>query len=127
MSATTHTRVKRMRFAIQLRAALDDQGISVRSLAKRINPQTPETARSNLMRWLRGSHMPSRTSRRAVAVALGLEPAHFETAANDDEDEDPVADLMEALRALVRQTVAESNAPAAHLTGSTAGALTTKG
>lgn len=89
---------RRARFASQLRSALDEADVSVRSLAKRLNPESPETARSNLMRWLRGAHMPSRRSRRRVALELGLEANHF-----------------------------ENNAPAAHLSGSTAGASTNGG
>lgn len=64
-------------FADKLHAALDDQGISVRELARRLNPENPEAARSGIHKWLANKHEPHRASRRAVAVALGLEPNHF--------------------------------------------------
>ena len=97
------TQIRRLRFAVELRAAIDDKGVSVRALSRKLNPRSPETARSNLMRWLRGAHVPSRTSRRAVAVALGLPADYF--GADDDEEEDPVADLVKAIRRIVRDEV----------------------
>lgn len=78
-------RAQRVTFAAKLREALDGKGVSVRGLARTINPLSPETARSNLMRWLRGSHEPSRISRRAVAEALGLPADFFEDTVDDGE------------------------------------------
>jgi transcriptional regulator with XRE-family HTH domain len=89
----------RARFASQLRVAIDERNVSIRALARELNPTSPETARSNLSRWLRASHMPSRTSRRSVAVALGLSPDHFEP------DDDEEADLAVVLRRAVAQEV----------------------
>lgn len=59
-------------FNIQLRADLDELDVSVRELARRLNPENPEGARSGIHKWLRGDHFPSRSSRRQVAQALGF-------------------------------------------------------
>lgn len=91
----------RKTFARRLRVAIDDRNVSIRSVARTLNPESPETARSNLMRWLRGAHRPSRTSRRAVAAALGLPADYFESD-DDDEESDPVADLITAIRVIMR-------------------------
>lgn len=92
--AATSQAARRLNFALKLRQAIDQQNVSVRQLGRTLNPLSPETGRSNLMRWLRGAHRPSRTSRRAVAVALGLPADYFD---EDDEESDPVTDLMRAL------------------------------
>lgn len=96
------SQVRRLRFAVKLREALDQQGQSVRGLSKRLNPENPETARSSLQKWLRGRHVPSRASRRSVAVALGLPPDHF---GDEDEEEDPVVVLMSAIERYVNAKV----------------------
>lgn len=100
----TASQVRRLRFAFELRQALDDSGQSVRGLSRRLNPESPETARSNLSRWLRGAHVPSRASRRAVAAALGLPADHF---GDDDPEEDlDVAELLtNAIRRMVRDEI----------------------
>lgn len=100
------TQIRRLRFAVQLRDAIDESGTSIRGLSRKLNPQSPETARSNLSRWLRGAHVPSRASRRAVAAALGLPADHFGT--DDDEEPDPMVDLLRSIRALVREEVRSS-------------------
>lgn len=101
--ATTLNHARRFRFAVQLREAIDDKGVSIRSLSRQLNPANPESARSNLSRWLRGSHMPSRTSRRTVATTLGLPADHFES--DDDEESDPVADLLRDLYRVIDERV----------------------
>lgn len=103
--ATTVNQARRLRFATQLRNALDEDGSSIRALAKKLNPQAPETARSNLMRYLRAAHMPSRSSRREIALTLGLPADYFE--GDDDEESDPVAALMTAINHVVRRVVRE--------------------
>lgn len=97
----TATKAARLTFAFKLREAIDAKGVSVRSLGRTLNPLSPETGRSNLMRWLRGAHRPSRTSRRAVAVALGLPADYFGD--EDDEEADPAMALLELVRQIARQ------------------------
>lgn len=97
---TTMNHSRRLRFSTQLRQAIDEKGISIRSLSREVNPQSPETARSNISRWLRASHMPSRTSRRKLAVVLGLPADHFES--DDDEESDVISVLFTAVRSIVR-------------------------
>jgi hypothetical protein len=82
----TRTHAKRLTFALQLRQAIDGQDVSVRELARRLNPENPEAPRSGLHKWLKGKHVPSRSSRRTVAVALGLPADHFLD--DDDTEED---------------------------------------
>lgn len=94
-------------FAKQLRAELTRQNVSIRSLAKRMNPEEPNVARRNVYRWLAGTSAPSPASREAVAQALGLPLDHF---ASDDEEEDALAALMTGLRALVREVAREGAA-----------------
>lgn len=87
MAATSISRTRaKLTFAVQLRQAIDTEDISVRELARRLNPENPEAPRSGLHKWLAGKHVPSRTSRRAVARALGLSPDHFLD--DDDSEED---------------------------------------
>lgn len=97
---TTATKQQRLTFALKLRQAIDQKGVSVRSLGRTLNPLSPETGRSNLMRWLRGAHRPSRTSRRAVAVALGMPGDYFD---DDDEEADPALALYQIVRRIVRE------------------------
>ena len=77
---------RRLTFALHLRRAMDDKEISIRELARRLNPENPEAPRSLLHKWLKGKHVPSRTSRRAVARALDLPVGHF--VEDDDSEED---------------------------------------
>ena len=110
--ATTATQARRLKFATQLRDAFDERNVSIRAAARRLNPDSPETARSNLSRWLRGSHMPSRTSRRQVAVALGFPPDHFEPD-SDDEESDQVTDFGRAIDAMFKAAIARAAEEAA--------------
>ena len=86
---------KQTRFISRVRAEMQNQGLSVRGLARRMDPQNIDRARRNLHRWLDEGIRPGRTSRREVAVALGIEQAALE--GDDDEESDPVAALMTAL------------------------------
>lgn len=74
------------------------QGLSVRGLARKIDPNNVDRVRRNLHRWLDQGLSPHRASRREVAVALGLDEH-----ALDDDEEDALPtyhDLIEALRPL---------------------------
>jgi transcriptional regulator with XRE-family HTH domain len=73
-------------FAEALQRVLDEQGISNRELARRLAGTREEKAvagrRRQIVRWLNGETAnPTRATRRTVAVALGLEPDYFLTAA----------------------------------------------
>lgn len=64
-------------FAQQLRQEMDEQGISTRELARRLNPDDIETGRSHIRKLLRGKHDPSRVTRQRYARALGLPAGRF--------------------------------------------------
>jgi len=74
--------------------------MSIRKLARTLDPQNPEVARRNLARWIGGYNQPSRINRIAVAEALGLQREALLSA--DDEEDDPLVALMAALRRVVR-------------------------
>lgn len=106
MSDTTVPR--RTKFGTHLRSELDKRKMSIRGLARTIDPQNPEVARRNLARWIGGYNNPSRLNRIAVAEALGLPADTF--LPDDDEEEDPLVALMGALRRVVREEMAASAA-----------------
>jgi transcriptional regulator with XRE-family HTH domain len=60
-------------FAETVRAELSRQNLSIRGLARRMNPGDTEKARRSLYRWLNDGIEPSAKSRAAVAEALGVE------------------------------------------------------
>ena len=103
------------RFASRVRAEMDAQSLSVRALARRIDPANLDRARRNLHRWLDEGMSPSRTSRVGVARALGIDPSELE---DDDEESDPVADLYKAFERFIdhvqwgrRSAASESGGP----------------
>lgn len=61
------------RFASRVRSEMAAQGLSVRGLARRIDPENIDRARRNLHRWFDDGMTPVPASRRKVAVALGLD------------------------------------------------------
>lgn len=105
VSDTTFPR--RSNFGERVRRELDSQGLSIRKLAKRMDPERPEAAKRNLARWIGGYNQPSRISRIAVASALGLSP---EALLDDDEEADPVVDLIKAIRRVVQDELAKERA-----------------
>lgn len=107
MASNQNNNLRRATFAAQLRTAIDEHEISVRELAHRLNPDSPESARSHLHKWLRGAHVPSRTSRRAVARALDLPAEHFNGDEDDEEAAESVGSLDVILRSYVRKLIAE--------------------
>lgn len=94
-------------FVRRVRAEMVAQQLSVRALARRMDPNNLDRARRNLHRWLDEGIAPSRSSRREVAEALGLEPS-----ALDEDDEESSMSLDELLRRhvakLVRDALAEA-------------------
>jgi hypothetical protein len=86
---------------------MDAQRLSVRGLARRIDPGNLDRARRNLHRWLDEGIVPGRISRLEVATALGIDAAELE-GDEDDEEADPMVDLFRAIRAIVRDELARS-------------------
>ena len=71
---------------------MDTQRLSMRGLARRIDPGNIERARRNLIRWIHGGITPGRNSRNDVARALGIDPSELE----DDDEETDLAAVLEA-------------------------------
>src|SRR5688500_10172956 len=90
-------------FGRKVRGILDGRGQSIRSLARSMNPDNPEDAKRDLLRWFKADGpVPGPRSRRRVETGLGVEAGTLD---DDDEESDPVAALMDALRAVVRAEV----------------------
>jgi transcriptional regulator with XRE-family HTH domain len=102
MSATLPSR---SRFGEKLRRELDQRGMSIRKLARTMNPIHPEQSRRNLARWIGGYNQPSRIQLVALCEALGVP---LETFDDDDEEADPVVALMAAIRRVVRDEMARA-------------------
>jgi hypothetical protein len=80
MDATVAAGEGQSSFRELLRSDLDERRMSVRSLARLIDPDNPERARRNLMRYLsqgKKKTVPSRLTRFAIADALGIDPARY--------------------------------------------------
>jgi hypothetical protein len=89
------------RFVVRVRTEMSAQQLSVRGLARRMDPINVDRARRNLHRWLDEGIKPGRASRREVATALRIEAAELE----DDEESDPVAVLVAAFRQIMRDEI----------------------
>jgi transcriptional regulator with XRE-family HTH domain len=74
-----------------------------------MNPLSPESARSNLQRYLRGAVLPSIEKRHELAIHLGVETLKS-VPDPDDEEADLVADLVVSLRRFVRDEMAKEPA-----------------
>lgn len=101
-SVTPMTARNPSKFVSRVRAEMLQQRLSVRALARRIDPINLDRARRNLHRWLDEGIAPGRNSRADVARALGIDAAELD---EDDEEADPVAALVKAIKALVRAEV----------------------
>jgi hypothetical protein len=88
---------------------MDRQGLSVRGLARRMDPVNLDRARRNLHRWLDEGITPNRGSREEIATALGVSESDLP---DDDEEAEIVADLLAALRRIVRDEFAKEAAAA---------------
>ena len=97
-------------FGHQLRAQLDKQNVSIRELGRRLQAQNPkkwssaENARRSIAKCITGKGATTE-NRRACAVALGLDPSHFGSPDEDDEEAELYSSLTDALDALVRYTI----------------------
>jgi transcriptional regulator with XRE-family HTH domain len=65
------------------------------------------TTRQTIIRWEKGYYSPNAESRRKLAAATGQKQVFFADshAPDDDEEGDPVADLIKAIQVLVRTEV----------------------
>jgi transcriptional regulator with XRE-family HTH domain len=91
-------------FAVKLRSARLRSGKSQERIAAEVG-----TSRRHWIRWERGDHLPSSEFMAKIGEATGQPEAFAEfTVVVDDADEesDPVADLMAALRRVVREELA---------------------
>lgn len=89
----------------RLRTALEETGTSIYRLSRNMNPQQPESARSNIQRYLAGRVLPGIESRHEIAEQLGR--PELRSVPDDDEEADPVADLMSAIRRVVQSEMKE--------------------
>jgi transcriptional regulator with XRE-family HTH domain len=101
----------RSTFGDQLRHELYRQGLSLRKLSRRLDAENPERARRNLSRWVAGHHRPSAANRALIADALGVPREQFADADDEEEDQE-MADLVHALMRRIDQRVAEGIAAA---------------
>lgn len=62
------------------------------------------SSRQHLIKLEKGQHLPGDRLLAAIGVATGQSPSFFES--DDDEDPDPVATLMNAVRLVVRDEIA---------------------
>lgn len=77
-------------FAPKLRKALDRSDTSTRSLARAWRPDSPETARRSLIRYLRDGVIPGPAIRAELCDALGIAHGSLDLDADDEEDDQVV-------------------------------------
>lgn len=100
----TVIRHPRTEFGRKLHVELERQGVSVRELARRMQPGNPEGMRRNIARWLSSevtAVVPSPASVNATAEALGVSPDALADE-EDEDDQDVYAPLTRAVREVVR-------------------------
>lgn len=94
--------MERKGFSERLRWALNDQGMSVNELGRRLRPDDPKVGKRIVRRYLSPTGAKPRAGRRQeLAVLLGLEAD-----ALDDEDADLFAALVDQLEQLQARMVA---------------------
>jgi hypothetical protein len=89
------------KFVRRVREEMREQSLSVRGLARRMDPQNVDRARRNLHRWLDEGISPNRASVSDIATALGIDEGDL-----DEEDELPLA-LDTMLRSYLRKLIRE--------------------
>ena len=70
-------------YATWLQARMDEKGLTQRQLAKLLRPDSPETARRAVRRYLRGM-VPTQRSREAISGVLGTADLGPDESAEDD-------------------------------------------
>jgi transcriptional regulator with XRE-family HTH domain len=88
-------------FVQRIRAEMKEQNLSIRGLARRMDPDNLNRARRNLHRWLDEGIVPGRASRDELAEALGIPPDEIAPA----RDMDPFASLGESIADVLRTQV----------------------
>jgi transcriptional regulator with XRE-family HTH domain len=87
--------------ADRIRQARVDARLTQDELARKL-----ETSQRNIVRWEKGENQPRIEKLGAIAEATGHEVGYFLSSEDEDEEAaDPVASLMDAIRAIVRQEV----------------------
>lgn len=135
MRHVTQSTAPTKQFKDKLREHLDRKNLKVGALIARFGHEPYsrefESERRMLHRYLAGKTKPSEAVRRRYEQVLELETGELDP---DDEESDPVAELMAALMTtveLLAEAKAEirikSNVPAAHLVASTTGTQRTGG
>lgn len=81
----------------RLRALRKARGFSQTQLGQRIGAHV-----TSISDWERGANAPSGRHVASLARELDVAAEHFYGSEDDDEEADPVADLVKAIRALVR-------------------------
>src|SRR3954452_24976052 len=99
-------------FAHELNGHMKAKQTGVRTLARKLNPSHPETARRALYKYLSGQHLPRADARRALEFALDVEHGSLEPEGAEDDEE--AADLAQRLADVVRDLV---RSEMAHLIG----------
>lgn len=95
--------VQQTRFVRRVREEMREQGLSIRGLARLMDPNNVDRARRNLHRWLDEGISPNRASVVEIADALGVDADEL-----DEEGELSVAFermLRSYLRGLIREEV----------------------
>lgn len=89
-------------FGNLLREALDETGVSVKELSRRIAPEPhqAEAKRRLLQKYVTGEVSPGAGARRDLAAALGIDPERF---AVDQEREEQRRQIMNSLIPLADQ------------------------
>lgn len=80
VSTTTSNRES---YAQWLRREMDERGVSLRELARRLGPNDPETWRRSLRRYLKGM-VPLAKTKERIAAALGSEATGPDADLEDD-------------------------------------------
>ena len=70
-------------YAVWLQARMDERGLTQRQLGKLLRPDSPETARRAVRRYLKGM-IPTERSRQSIAHALGTSDLGPDDTAEDD-------------------------------------------
>ncbi len=97
MSTTDPRQKSKVLYSRQLKKALEETGTSVYRLARKLNPAQPESARSNLQRYLAAKNLPGIESRAELADALGRPELRSVPVDEDDEEGRVPREMLEAL------------------------------
>jgi hypothetical protein len=97
------TQTQPSRFVRTVREEMHQQRLSVRGLARKIDPHNVDRVRRNLHRWLDEGIVPNRSSRAELAAALGLPAGSL-----DDEEDEPSMSFGAAMQAMFDRAVAKA-------------------